>query len=251
MRGVKLAISGKGGAGKTTLAAALIRAYAATHRRVYAVDADPDASLALALGLTEEEADRIVPVVKLGEKIKAVMGGEGGFFTLNPPVAEVLEEFCFCVGNIFFMRLGEVKKGGTSCYCRENAFMHALINALLLERDEVVVMDTPAGIEHFSRGTAQGVDILLIVTEPNRRSLHTALLVERLAEDLGIRRVAVVGNKVRTPQEEESIRRSFPGKVLALLPYDELLWSGDGAGGSSFQERVREIKATLMEGRLQ
>lgn len=250
MQGIKLAISGKGGVGKTTLAAALIRSYAATHRRVYAVDADPDASLALALGLSEEEASRIIPVVELKEKISEVMGGEGSFFSLNPPVAAMLEEFCFRVGNIFFLRLGELKKGGTSCYCRENAFLHAIITALLLEQDEVVVMDMPAGVEHLSRGTARGVDVLLIVTEPNRRSLHTAFLVDKLAADLEIKRVAVVGSKVRTPEEAETINRAFPGKVIALLPFDEALWSGDGVPGPAFQEAVERIKEALAEERV-
>ncbi|MCL6561071.1 MAG: AAA family ATPase, partial [Firmicutes bacterium] len=185
MKGTKIAISGKGGAGKTTLAAALVRAYALTHRRVYAVDADPDASLAEAIGISPDTAAKIHPVVELRERIQEVMGGEGGFYALNPSLDGVLDDFCFRLGNILFIRMGGLKKGGTSCYCRENAFLNAVITTLLLERDEAVIMDMPAGIEHLSRGTARGVDVLLVVVEPNRRSINTARLVEKLAEDIG------------------------------------------------------------------
>lgn len=243
--GIKIAVSGKGGAGKTTLAAALVRAYAATHRRVYAVDADPDASLALALGITPETAMAIRPVVDLKEQMRRVMGGEGEFFTLNPPLGEVLDEFCFHLGNILLIRMGELKKGGTSCYCRENAFLNAVLTALLLERDEVVVMDMPAGIEHLSRGTARGVDLLLVVAEPNQRSIHTGHLVEGLAADLGIPRVAIVGNKIQSPEDGALVRTAFPGRVLALLPFDQAAYRGEGDLGADFLSAVADLKEML------
>lgn len=245
MGGVKIAVSGKGGAGKTTLAAALVRGYAATHRRVYAVDADPDASLALALGISPGVAGEIRPVVALKERIHEVMGGEGEFFCLNPPLGEILDEFCFRLGKILFLRMGELKKGGTSCYCRENAFLNAVLTALLLERDEVVVMDMPAGIEHLSRGTARGVDLLLVVTEPNRRSIHTGRLVESLAGDIGIPRVAVVGNKIQSPEEVALVEAAFPGRVAGMLPFDQAAYRGEGDLGADFLKAVARIIDTL------
>lgn len=245
MKGIKIAVSGKGGAGKTTLSAALIRAYALTHRRVYAVDADPDASLALALGIPAEAAAQIRPVVEIKEHVQEAMGGEGGFFNLNPPLAEILDNFCFRLGNILFMRMGGLKKGGTSCYCRENAFLSAVLAALLLDRDEVVVMDMPAGIEHLSRGTARGVDVLLVVTEPNQRSIHTGSLVQRLAADIGIPGVAVVGNKVASPEDRDLIESAFPGKVLGMLPFDPAAYRGEGDLGMGFLGAVTDIKDTL------
>jgi len=245
LRGIKIAVSGKGGAGKTTLAAALIRAYAETHRRVYAVDADPDASLAPALGLAEEAAKEIRPLVELKDSMRELMGGEGEFFSLTPAVAEVLDDFCYRLGNILFIRMGELKKGATGCYCRENAFLHAVLTALLLDRDEVVVMDMPAGIEHLSRGTARGVDFLLIVTEPNRRSIHTARLVEDLAGDLGVKRVAVVGNKIESSEEITLIEAAFPGKVVGMLPFDRAAYRGQGDFSNDFLNAVVSIKETL------
>lgn len=245
LKGIKIAVSGKGGAGKTTLAAALIRAYAETHRRVYAVDADPDASLAPALGISPAVAVKIRPVVELKEQMRRVMGGEGEFFTLNPPLGEILDEFCFRLGNILFIRMGELKKGGTSCYCRENAFLHAVLTALLLESDEVVVVDMPAGIEHLSRGTARGVDVLLIVTEPNRRSIHTGHLVEDLAGDLDIKRVAVVGNKVESPEDVALVKGAFPGKVIGMLPFDRAAYRGEGDYGNDFLNAVASLKEVL------
>lgn len=244
MRGIKIAVSGKGGAGKTTLAAALIRAYAATHRRVYAVDADPDASLALALGLSPEEAAEIRPVIEFKDRIREVMGGEGEFFRLNPELGKVLDDFCYRLGNILLIRMGELKRAGTSCYCRENAFLNALVSALLLERDEVVVMDMPAGIEHLSRGTARGVDVMVIVTEPNERSIHTARLVEKLAAEIGVPWIIVVGNKVRSPDEAAKVAAAFPGKVKGMLPFDEMTYQG-GEPGDEFWAAVEKLKDVL------
>lgn len=244
MRGIKIAVSGKGGAGKTTLAAALIRAYAATRRRVYAVDADPDASLALALGLSPEEAAEIRPVIALKDRIREVMGGEGEFFRLNPELGKVLDDFCYRLGNILLIRMGELKRAGTSCYCRENAFLNALVSALLLERDEVVVMDMPAGIEHLSRGTARGVDVMVIVTEPNERSIHTARLVEKLAAEIGVPWIIVVGNKVRSPDEAAKVAAAFPGKVKGMLPFDEMTYQG-GEPGGEFLTAVAKLKDVL------
>lgn len=246
MRGIKIAVSGKGGAGKTTVAAALIRLYAATHRRVYAVDADPDASLALVLGLSPEEAAKIRPVIELKEQIREITGGEGEFFRLNPDLGGILDDFCYRLGNILFIRMGELKKAGTSCYCRENAFLNALVSALLLERDEVVVMDMPAGIEHLSRGTARGVDVMVIVTEPTERSFHTAQLVEKLAVEIGVPRIIMVGNKVRTSEEGAKIVAAFPGKVVVLLPFDEVTYRGEDLG-PEFVAGVARLKE-LLEG---
>jgi CO dehydrogenase maturation factor len=221
-----------------------------THRRVYAVDADPDASLAPALGIAPEVSAGIRPVAELTERIRDAMGGEGGFFSLNPPLGAILEDFCFRVGNILFIRMGGIKKAGSRCYCRENAFLNAVLNALLLEQDEVVVMDMPAGIEHLSRGTARGVDILLVVAEANPRSVHTGHLVEELAEDLGVSRVAVVGNKIQSPGDGAVIETAFPGRVLGMLPFDRAAYKGEGDPGPDFLARVAEIKESLEKGRV-
>lgn len=218
---MKLAISGKGGVGKTTIAAALIKSFARTHHTVYAVDADPDASLAAALGIPEEVARGIKPVVEMKEVIREKMG-DGAFFTLNPRVDDVLDNYSYSYRNIKFLRMGGIKRGGTECYCRENSFLAALISSLLLDRNELVVMDMGAGIEHLSRGTARGVDLMLVVVEPSRQSVNTARLVQELAADLGLHKVRIVGNKVRTLKEREFILQSFPEEsVLGFVPFNK------------------------------
>ena len=231
-RGLKLAVSGKGGVGKTTVAAALIKLFAAAVDTVYAVDADPDASLAAAVGIPEEVARGIRPIIELREVILERCGGEGAFFHLNPQVDDVLETYGHRLGNILFLRMGGVKGGGTSCYCRENAFLHAVVSSLLLGRNDVVVMDMGAGIEHLSRGTARGVDVMLVVVEPSRASLNTAALVRKLAGDLGIRRTGIIGNKIRTDREREFVASGFaPEEILGFVRFDPLLWEGAMAGG--------------------
>ncbi|MEW6275663.1 MAG: AAA family ATPase [Bacillota bacterium] len=245
---MKLAISGKGGVGKTTIAAALTKSFACTHRLVYAIDGDPDACLAAALGIPEEAALQIRPVVEMKEVIRA-KSGQGAFYVLNPKVTDVLEDYAYRLGNIRFFRMGEIKKGGSECYCRENTFLHALVSALLLDQDEVVVMDMGAGIEHLSRGTAKGVDLMLVVVEPGRNSVNTARHVKRMSADLGIQKVKIIGNKVRSEKEKEFIVNSFqPGEVLGLVKFDESVWesameptaAGVGGGLLADVERIKE-----------
>ncbi|MCR4418858.1 MAG: AAA family ATPase [Clostridia bacterium] len=230
---MKLAISGKGGVGKTTLAAGLVRYFADRGFTVYAVDADPDASLGLALGLDPEALAGMLPIVEMREVIASLTGGEGAFFSLNPEVGSLIEQYSVAADNVRFLKMGTVKQGGTSCYCRENSVLHALLSHLLLRRDEVVILDFSAGIEPLTRGTARGVNLLLVVTEPTRVSLHTARTVTALARDLEIQHVAYVGNKVRSNEEEAFLREHLPSDaLLGVLPFDE----GEWARGRSLSE---------------
>ena len=221
---MKLAVSGKGGVGKTTIAAGLVQSFAHTHKLVYAIDGDPDACLAAALGIPEDVANRLKPIAEMKDLINS-RGGSGSFYLLNPKVDDVPEQYAYRLRNIRFLRMGEVKKGGADCYCRENTFLQALIASLLLDRGEVVVMDMGAGIEHLSRGTAKGVDLMLVVVEPNRNSINTARNVIKMAGDLGIKKTRVVGNKIRFDREREFITSSFqPGELLELIRFNEDVW---------------------------
>lgn len=221
---MKLAISGKGGVGKTTIAAALIRSFAETHQTVYAIDADPDASLAAAIGIPDKVARELKPVVEMKDLIREKMG-DGAFYTLNPKVEDVLDNYSYRHQNIRFLRMGGIKKGGTECYCRENTFLAALVSALLLDRNEVVVMDMGAGIEHLSRGTARGVDMMLVVVEPSRQSINTAYLVKQLATDLGIQKIRIIANKVRSEKEREFIEKNFLAEeLLGCIPFSNRIW---------------------------
>jgi CO dehydrogenase maturation factor len=219
---LKIAVSGKGGVGKTTVAANLAKAFAARGYRVYAVDADPDVSLGAVLGFPAAELAGLRPVMEMQEVIAERAGQGDAFYTLNPKVDDLIDRFSLQRGNIRFLRMGAVKQGGTSCYCRENSFLYAVLGNLLLDRDDVVIMDMSAGIEHLTRGTARGVDLMIVVTEPTQVSVQTAQVVRKLAADLGIGRVKFLANKVRTDREREFISARLPAaELLGVLPFNE------------------------------
>lgn len=252
VRYVKIAISGKGGVGKTTIASALIRSFGETYQAVYAIDGDPDACLAAALGIPPADSARIKPVVEMGDKIKSI-SGEGAFYNLNPTVDDrIIDDFVYRHGNIRFMRMGDVKKGGSQCYCRENTFLQALISALLLDRNEAVIMDMGAGIEHLSRGTARGVDLMLVVVEPSQNSVNTALNVKKMASDMGIGRIRVVGNKIRSDREREFIEKSFqPGEVLGFIRFNNDIWENSMepslvCTGGDLLDGMREVREKIL-----
>ncbi|MDN5362005.1 MAG: dehydrogenase maturation factor [Moorella sp. (in: firmicutes)] len=216
---MKLAISGKGGVGKTTIAAALINYFARQGYQVYAVDADPDTSLGMVLGLPQERLGTLKPIVDMRQLIAERTGGEGAFFSLNPEVDGLLEDYTIKNGNILFLKMGAIKPGGSTCYCRENTVLNAMINSLLLKRREMVVLDMGAGIEHLTRGTSRGVDVMLVVTEPTLVSIQTARVVQRLARELGIEKIKFVGNKIRQPRDKEFILDHLPAEdVIGLIP---------------------------------
>lgn len=222
---MKLAISGKGGVGKTTIAAAIIKTTAQSGGTVYAIDADPDACLAPAIGISPEEAATIKPVVEMRDAIRATSGG-GAFYTLNPDLNDFINDYSYQLGNIRFFRMGDPKKGGSECYCRENTFLNALVSSLLLDKRDTVVMDMGAGIEHLTRGTARGVDIMLVVVEPSRNSVNTAGHVIRMAGELGIAKTGIVANKIRSEKEKQFINDSFPEHpVLGFIKFSESIWA--------------------------
>ncbi|MCL6557544.1 MAG: AAA family ATPase [Firmicutes bacterium] len=248
---MKLAVSGKGGVGKTTIAAALVKSFARTQRLVYAIDGDPDACLAAAVGIPEEVAAGLKPVAEMKELIRA-RSGSGPIYLLNPRVDDVVENYSYHLGNIRFLRMGEVKKGGSECYCRENTFLHALVSSLLLDRGEVVIMDMGAGIEHLTRGTARGVDLMLVVVEPSRNSINTARHVQKMAEDLGIKKIRAIGNKIRSEKERKFIASNFQDReLLGFVGYDESIWESamegnSGNVGTKLQSEVDALKERIL-----
>jgi CO dehydrogenase maturation factor len=222
---VKIAISGKGGVGKTSISAALARLFEKDGFNVYMLDADPDANLGLALGLEEESLSGFKALVEMKELIKERVGGEGGLFTLNPKVDDIIEGFSLRTGRIRLLKMGNVKKAATACYCPENSFLNAVVRALVLEKEDVVIMDMSAGIEHLTRGTAQGVDLMLILSEPTIASMRTARISASLARDLGLRRIYLVGNKVRDERERALIEKEAGEiEVLGFIPYDDSIF---------------------------
>jgi len=223
---MKLAVTGKGGVGKTTICALLARAFADAGRRVLAVDADPNATLASCLGFPDPNA--IAPLSEMADIIEERTGvrpgTQGAMFKLNPRVDDIPERFSVTHGGIRLLRMGAVKRGGAGCYCPENAFLKSLVSDLFLGEQDVLIMDMEAGVEHLGRGTAQGVDWLLIVVEPSRQSVDTAARIRSLAGDIGLARVGVIGNKCRDDREREFVLQAVaPLPLLGVIPYDDSL----------------------------
>jgi CO dehydrogenase maturation factor len=236
---MKIAISGKGGVGKTTLAAVLARLYAAEGRQVLAVDADPDANLGLALGFSEDELNEIVPVSKMrdliAERTGASEGGFGRFFKINPHVSDIPDRFAKEKNGVKLLVMGTVETGGAGCVCPEHVILKRVISHLVTGRDEVVVMDMEAGLEHLGRGTAEMVDRFIVVIEPGARSLQTFHRVKELASDLGVKRVSVVANKLRDEEDADFLESRVPAsELLGFIYYDDGVVKADMDGISPF-----------------
>jgi len=225
---MKIAITGKGGTGKTSVAAGLAYIFRQQGKKVIAIDADPDANLARALGFPASE--RPQPIVELKKIIKERCGDVGAFFKLNPKVDDIPDRFSKEQGGIKLIEMGTVKKGGAGCVCPESAFLKALLSHIFLNRDEVVIVDMEAGVEHLGRGTAQAVDRFIIVIEPNHTSIDTAKKINALAENLKIKEVTVVGNKIRSDQDRDFIQKNIADlRVGGFMGLDEALLSSRGA----------------------
>lgn len=232
---MKIAVSGKGGAGKSTVAANLVQCFVLGDSPVFAVDADPDASLGLTLGLDPKKIESLQPLVELQEVIAAKNAGGGTLVDLNPDVEDILEHYVLREGPIRLIRMGGIKQGGSSCYCKENSFLNAVLTSILLDRPEAVVLDMSAGIEHLTRGTARGIGMMLVVVEPTRVGVRTALAVERLARDLAVPELAFIGNKIRSQADRDYLLESLPGDSIAgMIPFSEAILARARQTGQSF-----------------
>ncbi len=219
---MKIAVSGKGGAGKSTVSAQLVRCFTLHQMPVFAVDADPDANLGLVLGLDPDQVSSLRPLIELQEVIEAKNFGGGTLVDLNPNVDDVLENYTLREGDLRFLKMGAIKQGGSACYCKENSFLNAVLTTMLLDRDEAVVLDMSAGIEHLTRGTARGIKMMLVVVEPTRAGLSTALSVDRLAGDLEIEQVMFVGNKIRSDEDRAYLEASLPpDRFAGMIAFSE------------------------------
>ncbi|MFO8143784.1 MAG: AAA family ATPase [Dehalococcoidales bacterium] len=230
---MKIAVSGKGGVGKTLISALLCNEFARSGYSVIAIDADPDANLATTLGFPESED--ITPISNLNELIEERTGARPGqaasFFKLNPKVSDLPDKYSRKYNGISLMVMGRIKRGGTGCYCPEGTLLQALLAHLLVQRGEVVILDMEAGIEHLSRGTARAVQKLIIVVEPGRLSIDTARRIAGLAEDIGLGNISVVGNKIKNEQDKDRLASSLVDfEILGFIPYDPALVEAEIAG---------------------
>ena len=248
---MKIAISGKGGVGKTTFASFLIRSLADQGKKVLAIDADPDANLAQALGV--KDSQEIVPISNMKELIEerteAKVGSMGSFFKLNPKVDDLPDRLSVQVNGVKVMVLGGVKKGGSGCICPESTLLKSLVRHVVLARDEFIILDMEAGLEHLGRGTAMAVDRLIVVVEPGRRSIETAFQIKKLSGDIGIKKLSLVGNKIRSDKDKTFLISQLPGlDFLGFIPFGNEIIEADLEGLPPFEkakEGLDAVKAML------
>lgn len=244
---MKIAVSGKGGVGKTTLVSLFAFIFASKGNKVLAIDADPDSNLGLSLGLGQEETKKIIPISEMRNLIAERTGTRPGmsnpFFKMNPKVDDILEKYGKNINErIKLLILGGLKKGGGGCFCPENALLKTLLKYLLTSREEIILIDMEAGIEHLSRGTAQSVDALVIVIDSGRKSWQTAWTIERLARELAIKNIFIVANRIRSDEEKKQILSELP--LLGFIPFGQDILEQDQSGNYRFDGNSKIAKET-------
>ncbi len=246
---MKIAVSGKGGTGKTTLAASLALTLAGRGGEVIALDADPDSNLAAALGIPPEERERIIPISRLHDLIEertgAKPGTSGQVFRLNPEVSDILEKYGTPHKNIRLIAIGAIREGGGGCACPENTLIRSLVSDLILRKDQHLVMDMEAGVEHLGRATARGVEAFTIVVEPGRNAVDCARRIVELAGTIGVRRTEILANKVASDRDREFLREAFPGRTLHFFPYSDRVREADREGKPALENFSEEALKAL------
>jgi CO dehydrogenase maturation factor len=245
---MKIAVTGKGGVGKSTLTAALALLLAQKGRKVLAIDADPDANLASALGVPLEDQKGIVTIARHKDLIEERTGAKveqyGQIFKLNPEVSDIADTYAWHHRGVDLLVLGAVQGGGAGCACPENVLLKALVQDLVLHRDEALFMDMEPGIEHIGRATARGVTSFIIVVEPGQRSIESFRRISAMSADIGIKNLFVVGNRVRSDADAALIRNAIQGpEIIGLIPYSEAIMATDRDGISAIDNLDRNLLA--------
>jgi CO dehydrogenase maturation factor len=253
---MKIAIAGKGGVGKTTLAGVMARYLADEGYKVLAIDADPDANLASALGFPSELLKGVTPLAAMTplveERTGAKKGTFSGVFRLNPKVDDIPDTYGVTHNGVKLLLLGNIPQAEGGCFCPENILLKGLLHHILVKRDEMVIIDMEAGLEHLTRGSTKHVDAFIVVVEPGQRSISTARQIFRLAQDLGVRKVYGVGNKVTSPEDRALIEEGLSELVfLGYLSFNQKVIEADKQGISPYdldgaiKKEVQEIVKRL------
>ena len=247
---MKVAVSGKGGVGKTLIAGGLAHGFAERGLKTMAIDADSSPNLALTLGLSVEEARKIVPISENKELVESKTStGYSGVYRLSFTVDDVVRDYSVTTPlGVNLIVMGTVKAMDSGCMCAPNAVIRALLRHLIVERNEAVVLDLEAGVEHIGRGTARQVDALLIVADSNLKSLEIAKHIHDMAVTAGMKRLYLVGNRVMNETQKEAIK-SFAEKnglsILALIPFDQKVVEADMLGDSPLKHMDIEAVRTI------
>ncbi len=244
---MKIAICGKGGVGKSTLAVLLTEAFIKKGYEVLAIDADPSPHLARLMGFAE--ADKVVPIAEMKDLLAERSQKDGPFYTLNPKVDDLPEKFMLHKGSLKLMVLGAIREAGVGCACPEQTVLRRLLTILILKAKEAVVVDMEAGVEHFGRSTVCSVDFLLVVVQAYRGSIETARKIKELAKQLGLKNVFLVGNALQGKEDGKFIENELGEKLLSAFPFDKALFDAERKGNAlmSVSPKAVSIACELIE----
>lgn len=243
---MKIAISGKGGVGKTLISAGLAKGFAERGLNTIAIDADSSPNLALTLGLSVEEARKITPISENKELVDSKTNtGYSGVYRLTFSVDDIVRDYSMLTPfGVNMMVMGTVHSMGSGCMCAPNAVIRELLRHLIVERDEAVVLDMEAGVEHMGRGTASHVDVLLVIADSNLKALEVARRIKDLAKTAGMNQIYLIGNRVMNPHQKKAII-DFAEKneleILDFIPFDQGVIEKDMQGISPLN--FKELKA--------
>jgi CO dehydrogenase maturation factor len=234
----KIAVTGKGGVGKSTITAAMALLTAQLGHKVLAIDADPDANLASALGIPLDLQKNIITIAKhkslIEERTGAKVQQYGQIFKLNPEVSDIADSYAYHHKGIDLLVLGAIQSGGSGCACPENVLLSALVQDLVLHRGEVLFMDMEPGIEHLGRATARGVTSFIVVVEPGTRSIESFKRISGMAFQIGLRNISVIANRIKSQSDEDLIRHELGAmKIIGVIPYSETILNNDRDGKSA------------------
>jgi len=233
---MKIAITGKGGVGKTTLASTLACLFSKNHD-VFAIDADSDMNLATSLGVY----DNITPISSMGRIIKERTGVDSGtsfgeIFKMNPKISDLPDKLSYDYkgdGSLKLMVMGTIEKGGEGCACPATVLLKALLRNIIVKKEEIVILDMEAGIEHLGRRTAESVDVMVIVVEPGLKSIETAGRIKTLSEDIGIKKIVAILNKCSSIGEKNFARKKLFEiniSLIGYIPFDKSVMISDMEG---------------------